>query len=90
MIDIHSLEYGDIPDYEMTSIPFNLFDNAIESCRRKINEKKDRFIRLTCDNKNSWLMLEMENSMGEAISPITAIQLRRKKTERCMDSEFGS
>lgn len=81
LIDIHSLEYGDIPDYEMTSILFNLFDNAIESCR-KINEKKDRFIRLTCDNKNSWLMLEMENSMGEAISPHNGHPATTKKDRK--------
>lgn len=79
-IDVKSLEYGCVSDYEMISLLFNLFDNAIESCLKK-KEKDERFIELTCHNSASWLIIRMENSMGEEIEVSNGRPLTTKKNK---------
>ena len=50
--DIHitSLERGNIPEIELLSILYNLFDNAIEACE-KIEDSGQRFIELHVKQK---------------------------------------
>ena len=61
-IIIHSFDYGKISNYEIISILFNLFDNAIDGCM-KICEEKEKFLELICENRASWLFIQMKNSM---------------------------
>lgn len=79
-VDIKSFEYGCVSDYEMISLLFNLFDNAIEGCLKK-KEEDGRFIELSCYNSASWLIIQMENSMGEEIKVSNGRLLTTKKNK---------
>ena len=82
-IRIHSFEYGRIPDCEIISVLFNLFDNAIEGCER-LSEERERFLELVCDNNASWLMIRIKNS-SEAVK----IEEGRPQTVKKGDHGLG-
>ena len=62
-IQIHSIEIGNISEVEILGILYNLFDNAIESCR-KINKNENPFLDFICDNISSQLVMKMRNNVS--------------------------
>lgn len=63
VVDIHSLELGSVNETDALAVLYNMFDNAIESCRGLGNDEK-RIIEFSSDNRASHLILKMKNSIS--------------------------
>ena len=60
-ISITSFQIGHVTEIEILGIIYNLFDNAVESCRKVVPGER-RFIEFSAKNVASQLVLNMKNS----------------------------
>lgn len=59
--EVEDIAFDFIADYDLIGIFANLWDNAIEACRKANNE---RFIRVTIKKINGFAAISFENSSG--------------------------
>jgi len=63
-VDIDNIELGEILEIELTTIMFNLIDNAIDGCRMVEEDKS--FISIKCKNVYNQLIIIVKNSCNTA------------------------
>ncbi|MGN0294519.1 MAG: ATP-binding protein [Lachnospiraceae bacterium] len=57
-----------VKEVDMVGILYNLFDNAIEACCQ-LEDEKERFLTVTCENRERENVLEFTNSRNPAFDP---------------------
>ena len=62
--NMREFDMGNLTEYDLAGILFNLLDNAIEGCL-KIPDKEKRYIRLNCFSDAGQLLIHVENSCME-------------------------
>lgn len=61
---LEKLTLGEITEYDLASVLFNLLDNAIESCQ-KVEDETKRFIRLSCYTESGQMLIHVVNGCVE-------------------------
>lgn len=59
-----SAQLGSIAEMDLCIVLFNLFDNAIEACEKI---ESDKYIKLDIFQNKSYLIVSMQNSVGEGV-----------------------
>ena len=62
--NMREFDMGNLTEYDLAGILFNLLDNAIESCQ-KIPDKEKRYICLNCFSNAGQLLIHVENNCME-------------------------
>ena len=61
---LEKMTLGEITEYDLASVLFNLLDNAIESCQ-KVDDEIKRFIRVSCYTESGQMLIHVVNGCVE-------------------------